>query len=129
MLFRSQYSGYEVSAGTHLNGANTVGENTADIGGVKLALAALRQLRAAAPDTVVADGFTEDQQFFLSFGQVWCAKARPDFEKMRAATDTHSPPRWRINGVLADTPEFAKAFRCKLGAKMAPPAAKQCTVW
>ena len=58
-----------------------VGENIADIGGVKLAFAAYRSLRAKAPDTVVADGFTEDQQFFLGFGQVWCAKARPEFEQ------------------------------------------------
>ncbi len=121
-----QYNGYEVG-GTKVNGANTVGENIADIGGVKLALAGYRQLRASAPDTVVADGFTEDQQFFLSFGQAWCAKLRPDFEKLLATVDVHSPARWRVNGTLSATPEFAKAFRCKVGAKLAP--TKQCTVW
>ena len=122
-----QYSKYEVAGGTKVNGANTVGENIADIGGVKLALAGYRALRASAPDTVVADGFTEDQQFFLGFGQAWCAKIRPDFEKMLATIDVHSPAKWRVNGTLQATPEFARAFRCKLGTKMAP--AKACVVW
>ncbi|HEU0037210.1 MAG TPA: M13 family metallopeptidase [Kofleriaceae bacterium] len=122
-----QYSQYEVGDKTKVNGANTVGENIADIGGVKLAFAAYRQLRAPAPDTVVADGFTEDQQFFLGFGQAWCAKMRPDYEKLLATVDVHSPAKWRVNGTVSATPEFAKAFRCKAGAKMAP--ANRCTVW
>ncbi len=122
-----QYASYTVADGTAINGANTVGENIADIGGVKLALAGYRSLRAAAPDRVVADGFTEDQQFFLAFGQAWCAKARPDYEKLLVTVDVHSPPRWRVNGALAATPDFAKAFQCKAGAKMAP--SKPCVVW
>jgi putative endopeptidase len=121
-----QYSGYEIS-GVKLNGANTVGENIADIGGVKLALAAYRSLRANAADTVVADGFTEDQQFFLSFGQVWCEKAKPEFEKLMATVNPHSPGKWRVNGALSATPDFAKAFRCKKTAKMVPQ--NQCVVW
>jgi putative endopeptidase len=122
-----QYSKYEVVGGGKVNGANTVGENIADIGGVKLALAGYRALRSTAADTVVADGFTEDQQFFLGFGQAWCAKFRPDFEKMMATVDVHSPAKWRVNGALQATPEFARAFRCKAGAKMTP--AKACVVW
>jgi putative endopeptidase len=122
-----QYSRYEIASGVKLNGANTVGENIADIGGVKLAFSAYRQLRAPAPEAVVADGFTEDQQFFVSFGQAWCAKMRPDFEKLVATVDVHSPARWRVNGALSATPEFAKVFRCKTGSKMVP--AKQCVVW
>ena len=110
-----------------LNGKLTLGENIADIGGLKLSLAAFRALRAAAPTTDVADGFTEDQQFFISYGQTWCAKSRPEYEAMLATVDPHSPPMWRVNGALADTPEFAKAFRCKIGAKMRPRNA--CVVW
>jgi len=121
-----QYSQYEVS-GVKLNGANTVGENIADIGGIKLAFSAYRKLRSTAADTVVADGFTEDQQFFLSFAQAWCSKARPDYEKLLAAVDVHSPSKWRVNGTASATPEFSKAFRCQAGAKLAP--AKQCIVW
>jgi putative endopeptidase len=122
-----QYSSYEVSGNTRLNGANTAGENIADIGGVKLALTAYRQLRSTAADAVVADGFTEDQQFFLGVGQAWCAKMRPDFEKLLATIDVHSAAKWRVNGSLSATPDFGKAFHCKAGAKMVP--SKQCVVW
>jgi putative endopeptidase len=121
-----QYSQYEVG-GSKVNGALTLGENIADIGGIKLALAAYRSLRASSPDTLVAEGFTEDQQFFLSFGQVWCEKLRPEYEAMLVQTNPHSPSRWRVNGALADTPDFAKAFSCKIGAKLRP--AHVCTVW
>jgi predicted metalloendopeptidase len=121
-----QYAKYQIS-GVNLNGAGTVGENVADIGGVKLALSAYRTLRAPAKDTVVADGFTEDQQFFLGFGQAWCAKARPEFEKMRAATDPHSPARWRVDGALSATPEFSRVWSCKKSSKMRP--ANACVVW
>jgi predicted metalloendopeptidase len=123
---KDQYSGYTI-AGVKLNGGLTAGENIADIGGVKLAFAAYRTVRGPAPETVVADGFTEDQQFFLNVGQIWCAKERPEFEKMLATVDPHSPPKWRVNGSLSDTAEFAKAFRCKLGSKMRPQNA--CSVW
>jgi putative endopeptidase len=122
-----QYSQYEVTGGGKVNGANTVGENIADIGGVKLSLTGYRALRSSAPDTVVADGFTEDQQFFLGFGQAWCAKLRPDFEKLIATVDVHSPAKWRVNGAVSATPDFAKAWKCKAGQKMAP--AKACVVW
>ena len=121
-----QYSSYQV-AGVKLNGANTVGENIADIGGIKLALNGMHALRASAPDTVVADGFTEDQQFFLAFGQAWCEKSRPEYEKLLATVDVHSSAQWRVNGAVSDTPDFAKAFGCKVGAKMRPKNA--CVVW
>jgi len=122
-----QYSQYEVVGGGKLDGANTAGENIADIGGVKLAFAAYRALRAPAADTVVADGFTEDQQFFLAFGQAWCAKMRPDYEQLLAAVDVHSPAKWRVNGTLSATPEFERAFACKPTAKLVPKT--RCEVW
>jgi putative endopeptidase len=122
-----QYSKYTVADGVKVNGQITVGENIGDIGGIKLALMGYRKLRAPASDTVVADGFTEDQQFFLSFAQAWCAKARPDYEKLLVTVDVHSPAKWRVNGTVTATPEFANAFRCKAGAKLAP--ANRCIVW
>ena len=122
-----QYSNYEVLPGVKVNGANTIGENIADIGGVKLAYRAFHSLRANSKDQVVAGGFTEDQQFFLGFGQAWCAKARPDFAKLLVNVDVHSPAMWRVNGALQATPEFATAFGCKAGSKMKP--TNQCTVW
>jgi len=122
-----QYSSYDLTAGGKLDGAGTAAEDIADIGGVKLAFAAYRQLRSAAPDTVIAEGFTEDQQFFLGFGQAWCAKLRPEYERLRAAVDVRAPPRWRVDGALSATPEFARTFRCKTGSRMVP--ARPCVVW
>jgi predicted metalloendopeptidase len=122
-----QYSKYEPEPGVFLKGAQTVGENIADIGGVKLALSAYRSLRSSAPDTVVADGFTEDQQFFLGYGQAWCAKQRPEFAKQAVMSDPHSPARFRVIGALSATPEFSKAWGCKAGSKMRP--ANACVVW
>jgi putative endopeptidase len=121
-----QYDRYD-AAGAKVNGKLTVGENIADSGGIKLAYAAYKALRAQAPDTIVADGFTEDQSFFLAFGQAWCTKMRPETEKLQVNTDPHAPSQWRINGTLSSTPDFAKAFRCKAGAKLVP--AKSCEVW
>jgi putative endopeptidase len=122
-----QYTRYEAVPGTHVNGALTNGENIADIGGLKLAFAAYRTLRAGAKDPQIAGGFDEDQLFFLGFAQGWCTKAHPEYTRMLAQSNEHSPEQWRVNGTLSDTPEFAAAFRCKAGAKMHP--ANACTVW
>jgi putative endopeptidase len=122
-----QYADYEALPGLELNGKLTLGENIADAGGVKLAFHAFRSMRRSADVIVVAEGFSEDQQFFLSLGQVWCSKYREDFARLRAQTDTHSPPRWRVNGSLRNTPEFAQAFACPAGAPMQPPTS--CSVW
>ena len=122
-----QYSTFEVLPGKNVNGQLTLGENIADLGGVKLAFYAYRNLRKGASPRQVADGFTEDQQFFLGIGQAWCGKARDAEVERRLATDPHSPARWRVNGSLMNTTEFAEAFQCKAGSKMAPK--KQCKVW
>lgn len=109
------------------NGKLTLGENIADLGGIKVAFAAYREMRKGATNTVVADGFSEDQQFFLAAAQSWCAKARPEFARQMANVDSHAPSRFRINGPLANLPEFAQAFSCKEGSTMHP--AKTCRVW
>lgn len=122
-----QYDAYEVVPGVRLNGKLTLGENIADAGGVKLAFQAYRRMRENAPEVFVADGFTEDQQFFISVGQVWCSKYRPEFAKMRATTDYHSQPNWRVNGSLANTSLFSDVFQCKAGTPMRPKTS--CNVW
>jgi endothelin-converting enzyme/putative endopeptidase len=115
---------------TKLNGKLTLGENTADNGGLRLAYMAL--LARAAQDGIdlrnkSADGYTPLQQFFLGFAQDWCSEWRPEFERLIATTDPHSPDRFRANGVLVNMPEFAKEFGCKLGQPMT--AVKACRVW
>ena len=115
---------------TKLNGKLTLGENTADNGGMRLAYLAFLA-RAAAEGTDLkqksGDGFTPIQQFFLGFAQDWCSVWRPELERLVATTDPHSPDRFRANGVLVNTPEFGKAFGCKAGQPMMP--AKTCRVW
>ena len=119
-----QYSQYEPLPGLKLNGQLTLGENIADLGGVKLAYAAFRATRSAEAAHVAAGGYSEDQQFFLATGQAWCAKYRPELERLMAQTNPHSPPRFRVQGALANLPEFAEAFACS-----ARPDAKMCDVW
>ncbi|HEX3766599.1 MAG TPA: M13 family metallopeptidase, partial [Kofleriaceae bacterium] len=121
-----QYSGYEPLPGIKVNGQVTVGENIADIGGVKLAFAAYRSARAGQVP-LVADGFTEDQVFFLAHAQGWCDKTRPEVVELNIKTDPHTPRKFRVNGVFADTPAFAAAFSCPAGKPMNPH--NRCEVW
>ena len=122
-----QYAGYEAVPGVKLNGDLTAGENIADIGGLKLALTAFREARKGAAERFVADGYTEEQVFFLAYGQSWCEKERPEYLELLAKTNPHSPPRYRVDGVVSDLPAFGEAFSCKEGAPMRP--AKVCAVW
>jgi putative endopeptidase len=122
-----QYSAYRPLPDLPLNGQLTLGENIADAGGVKLAFAAYRRLRAQAKETPVADGFTEDQQFFLAQAQTWCGNVREAQVRLAAQTDPHSPPRFRVNGPLSQLPAFAEAFHCPQGTPMSP--AQRCDVW
>ena len=122
-----QYSTFEVLPGKFVNGELTLGENIADIGGIKHAFLAYKKLRAKADTVFVADGLTEDQQFFVAVGQAWCSKDRPEEALKRLTDDVHAPPQWRVNGALRNLPQFATAFGCKAGAKMAPK--DRCEIW
>ncbi len=126
-----QYSGYTAVDDIKLNGKLTLGENTADNGGVRLAyMALLRRLaertKAGDPPAKI-DGFTEQQRLFLGFGQIWCMNRTEESARMRAVTDPHSPGKDRAIGVLSNMPEFRSAFGCTEGQPMAP--AKECRVW
>jgi endothelin-converting enzyme/putative endopeptidase len=121
-----QYSGYTVAGDTHINGRLTLGENTADNGGLRLALMAyLAGPGAKSPGKV--DGFTPEQRVFLGWAQVWCENTRPEAERLKAATNPHSSNTYRVNGPMSNMPEFQKAFACKANAPMA--RANQCRVW
>ena len=124
-----QYAQYEAVPGIKLNGELTAGENIADIGGVKIAFEAYRAWRAAQavrpPATV--EGFTDDQIYFTSYAQSWCMKVNPERLEVQARADPHSPPEWRVKGVIADQPGFAEAFQCRAGTPMRPE--KSCAVW
>ncbi|MBZ5503982.1 MAG: M13 family metallopeptidase [Acidobacteriia bacterium] len=123
-----EYSSFVAVDDVHLNGRLTLGENTADNGGLRIALAALHNAMAKDPKAAQEkDGFTPDQRFFLGFAQVWCQNSTPESSRLLAKTDPHSPGQYRVNGTLQNSAEFAKAFGCKAGQKMV--SANACRVW
>jgi len=115
-----QYDGYIAVEEMHLNGHLTLGENIADVAGLKLALSAFRA-RQGMTDLAL------EQQLFTAFGQTWCTNYRPEAARLQAQTNPHSTAQWRVNGPVSDNPDFAAAFSCKAGAPMAP--VNRCMVW
>ncbi|HET7823813.1 MAG TPA: M13 family metallopeptidase [Anaeromyxobacter sp.] len=123
-----QFSGYESIPGVRLNGRLTLGENIADLGGLKLAHAAMQASQAGAKAGDVA-GFGPEQQFFVGYAQSWCSKYRDEDLRRRAVVDPHAPAKWRVNGPLSNLPSFAAAFRCSEGRPMVRPPDRRCEVW
>ena len=125
-----EYGNFVAVDDQKLNGKLTLGENTADNGGARIALAALEHMMVAdqtgkAREKI--DGYTPEQRFFLGFGRVWCEKRRPEFSRMLVKVDPHSPGKYRVNGVVQNMPEFQKAWGCKAGQAMV--AENSCHVW
>jgi putative endopeptidase len=129
----NEYSNFNVTPDQKLNGRLTLGENSADNGGIRIAFQALEEVMAkqgitnldtAAPDK---SGYTPAQRFFISFGQVWCENQRPEAARRQAKTDPHSTGQWRTDGTVQNFDEFGKAFGCKVGQPMMPE--KSCRVW
>lgn len=125
-----EYSGFETAPGTHLNGKLTLGENTADNGGLRLAYQALmKTLQAQGPQAMdeKLDGYTPAQQFFISYGQIWCSKQTEASMRVSAKVDPHSTGKWRVNGAVQNSSDFGRAFGCTEGQPMMP--ANACHVW
>jgi endothelin-converting enzyme/putative endopeptidase len=122
----NEYSGFTSVDDVKLNGRLTLGENTADNGGLRIARMALLS-QIAGEKTEKIDDFTPEQRFFLGYAQIWCENQRPENLRIRAMLDPHSPGKWRVNGVLVNMPEFQKAFGCKAGSAMVHENA--CRVW
>jgi putative endopeptidase len=123
-----QYSSYITVDDVHVNGKLTLGENVADLGGEILAFMAW-QGKTKDMGLRPVDGLTPEQRFFVGFAQWDCANERPDDLRVRAATDPHSPSKFRINGVVENMPEFTKAFGCKPGQPMVRSSDQICKVW
>lgn len=121
-----QYSAYTVPGDVHVNGRLTLGENTADNGGLRVAYMALEDTLKGAT-VPPRDGFTPEQRFFLGWGQIWCQNETDESAKLRAQVDPHSPGRYRVGGVVSNMPEFQKAFACDAKAPMVRENA--CRVW
>ena len=123
-----EFDGFEPVSGTHLNGHLTLGENTADNGGLHVAYLALHtELAKSGKESAKIDGFSQDQRYFLGYAQVWCENVRPENAQVLAKTDPHSPGRFRVNGEVQNFDKFGEAFGCKKGDAMYP--AQSCRVW
>ncbi len=124
-----EYDNFVVVDDLKINGKLTLGENTADNGGLRLAfLAFLADAKRKSIDlTQKQDGYTPIQQFFLGFAGGWCGSTRPEQLRLQVQTDPHSPRQFRINGVVQNMTEFGQAFGCKTGQPMMP--ANACRVW
>jgi endothelin-converting enzyme/putative endopeptidase len=120
----NQYSAIHVLPGVNVNGRMTLGENTADNGGVRIALMALKEQTKGAAKV---DGLTPEQRFFTAYAQMWCENATADDRRYRALNDNHSPNNARVNAVLQNMTEFREAFSCKAGQPMVRENA--CRVW
>ncbi|MGH9486749.1 MAG: M13 family metallopeptidase [Terriglobales bacterium] len=122
-----EYSQFSPLPGVHLNGKLTLGENTADNGGVRIAYMAMESALAGKPDPMT-DGLTRAQRFFLGYAQIWCENTRPQTARMMANIDPHSPGRFRVDGVVTNMPQFAAAFHCGPSDPMTA-GPKACRVW
>ncbi|MBI3695890.1 MAG: M13 family metallopeptidase, partial [Acidobacteria bacterium] len=121
-----QYSGFTAVGEVKLNGRLTLGENTADHGGLRIAYMALLDTLAGKPAPII-DGYTPQQRLFLNWGQVWCTNETEAYARLRATVDSHSPSRYRVNGTVSNMPEFQEAFQCKPGDPMV--RKDPCRVW
>ncbi|GLH67855.1 M13 family metallopeptidase [Geothrix edaphica] len=128
-LVVKQYDAYEPIKGEHVNGKLTLGENIADIGGLKIAFAAYQNSLKGKPVPAPIDGFTGPQRFFLGAATVWRNHIREAALSLRLKTDPHSPGRERVNGPLSNLPEFYDAFGCADGQPMKRDAKVRPTIW
>jgi putative endopeptidase len=132
-----EYSAFEPLPGLHVRGKLTLGENTADNGGVRVAMRALHNMQAAeaksgkgganSASSKTIHGFTPEQRLFLGYGQIWCENQTEAALRQQVQTNPHSPGRFRVVGVVQNSDDFSKAFSCKPGQKMV--SEKACRVW
>jgi endothelin-converting enzyme/putative endopeptidase len=122
----AQYGEYPVVGDVKVNSRLTIGEDVADLGGTILAYLAWKE--ATRGERLEAkDGLTPEQRFFVGYAQWACEDEREESKRVRAVTNPHSPGVWRVNGVVANLPEFREAFQCKPGQPMAREV--PCRVW
>jgi putative endopeptidase len=128
-LIEKQYNGYVAVDMLKVNGKLTMGENIADLGGLKIAYLALRKSLEGKPLPPKIDGYTPEQRFFLAFAQGWRRNTRPEALRLQIATDPHSPARLRVLGPISNMPEFFAAFGCHGSGTIARPEALRVKIW
>jgi len=122
------YSTFTVLDTVHIKGAMTVGENTADNGGIAIAYDAFKMTRQGQGTTSI-DGFTPDQRFFLSIARIWRVKTRDEFMRTYVNTNPHAPAMWRVNGPLMNFTPFYNAFDVQPGGKNYKPESERIKIW
>ncbi|HTB32441.1 MAG TPA: M13 family metallopeptidase [Bacteroidia bacterium] len=122
-----QFDNYVIDS-VHVQGKLTIGENTADLGGVTIAYYALQNEMKEHPEEV-KDGFTPEQRFFISFAQIWRSNERPEAVKSQVQNDPHSPTVFRANGPTSDLKEFYTAFDVKPGDPMYRADSLRAVIW
>lgn len=127
----AQYDSYEPLPGEKISGQLTMGENIGDLGGLQMAYAAYHRYLDQTSGGVapVIDGLTGDQRFFLAWAQVWQGKYREDELRQRLETDPHSPPYYRINGVVRNLDAWYEAFGVTAGDDLYLPAEERVRIW
>jgi putative endopeptidase len=126
--YGAQYDAYSVAPGVNVKGAQTMGENIADLGGILLALDAYHASLHGQPSPVL-DGFTGDQRVFLGWAQVWRTKARPDALKQQVASDVHSPARFRVDGPMRNVDAWYDAWGVKSDDKLYLKPEDRVRIW
>ena len=127
----AQYERYEPIEGLNINGQLTMGENIGDLGGLQMAYAAYQRYLDACcgGEAPVIDGLTGDQRFFMGWGQVWRAKAREDEIRRRLVTDPHSPPEYRVNGIVRNLDAWYDAFEVTEDHELYLPPEERVRIW
>ncbi len=128
-LVVKQFDAFEPLPGLKLNGRLTLGENIADLGGLKIAWDAWKLSQKGKAPVGRIEGFTPEQRFFLGYAETWRTLTREEAARLRVNTDPHSPAKFRVNGPLANLPEFFEAFGCKPGDPMMRPEKERPTIW
>jgi putative endopeptidase len=123
-----QYAQYTVVDDVKSNSKLTLGEDVADLGGLILAYLAWQE-ETKGQKLEPRDGLTPEQRFFVGFAQWDCAGERPEFLRLMARVNPHSPHQYRINGVVVNMPQYAEAFHCKAGQPMVKEPDKVCRIW
>ena len=123
-----QFNEYEPLPGTKINGAATLGENIADLGGIRLGIDAFKKTNEYKKNEKV-DGLTPMQRFFMGYSLGWLYATRNESLKNQLMTDVHSPAMYRVNGPFSDVNEFYSAFNIKQGQKMFRPDSLRVKIW
>ncbi len=124
-----QYSGYSPVDGMTIDGELTLGENIGDLGGLEMAYSAYQRHKEQHGEPPVLDGFTGDQRFFMSWAQVWRAKYRDEAMRQQLLTGPHSPPEYRINGVVRNIAAWYTAFDVDQSNELYLPVEDRVSIW